>query len=548
MKARFHSIGKTVMGKIRRIFSFVVSCLFLIIVVFVFSCGSPDIGSLTFHLVWLEPLDQSPVAIVQDKQNGRTISVNPQADYPGVSTIRASLWDGSEKVEESSFLYSLHTGEISATAGTYILRIEGLDSSDEVIYQGFIAPVTIVKGENTDVGEVAMVPTGEGIACSDECSPSGSRQCSGNGYQICGDYDSDDCLEWSAVTSCAPGETCSDGYCSSTCTDECSSGERECYGDGYRICGDYDSDSCLDWSPVTACGAGETCSGGYCVPAASTPLTPSNLQASAVSSSEIDLSWTDNSSNEGGFKIERKTGSGGTYSLVHTTVADVTSHSDTGLSAGTAYYYRIYSFNSAGDSGYSNEASATTQSVSVSCSSDEYIDMGSYLIAKYEASRPDASATSVGSDNSKACSRAGVLPWEDVSWNDAEAACEASGGRLCNANEWEDACDGVLGDGGSYYPYGDLFDGGICNGSNTLNYEAVPTGSMTECVSSFGVFDLSGNLWEWTSELFYSDRVYRGGDYDSYSMTLECWGDDSKSHDSPSSHRYGYGFRCCKDK
>ena len=94
------------------------------------------------------------------------------------------------------------------------------------------------------------------------------------------------------------------------------------------------------------------------------PSTPSGLSATAVSQSQIDLSWTDNSGNESGFSIERKTGSGGTYSVIATTTANVASFSDTALSSGTAYYYHLRAFNTAGYSGYSNEANATTQSPS----------------------------------------------------------------------------------------------------------------------------------------------------------------------------------------
>lgn len=92
------------------------------------------------------------------------------------------------------------------------------------------------------------------------------------------------------------------------------------------------------------------------------PAAPSGLVATGVSSSQINISWTDNSSNETGFKIERKIGASGTYSQIATVGANVTSYSNTGLSAGTTYYYRVRAYNSYGDSAYSNEASATTSS------------------------------------------------------------------------------------------------------------------------------------------------------------------------------------------
>lgn len=60
--------------------------------------------------------------------------------------------------------------------------------------------------------------------CTDDCSTNGAKQCSSSltGYQTCGNYDSDSCLEWGSVTSCSSSETCVAGACVSntfTCTD-----------------------------------------------------------------------------------------------------------------------------------------------------------------------------------------------------------------------------------------------------------------------------------------------------------------------------------------
>lgn len=87
---------------------------------------------------------------------------------------------------------------------------------------------------------------------------------------------------------------------------------------------------------------------------------PSNLSATAVSSSQVNLSWKDNSDDETGFKIERKKSEGDTFSQTATVGANITTYNDTGLSPSTTYYYRVRASSAAGDSNYSNTAQATT--------------------------------------------------------------------------------------------------------------------------------------------------------------------------------------------
>jgi hypothetical protein len=94
-----------------------------------------------------------------------------------------------------------------------------------------------------------------------------------------------------------------------------------------------------------------------------TVLPPSNLNARAISSGSVTLSWKDNANTETGFKIEQKTGgcSGdSTWTQVTAKPANTLTHQINGLTANTAYAFRIRAYDAAGDSAYSNCASATT--------------------------------------------------------------------------------------------------------------------------------------------------------------------------------------------
>jgi subtilisin family serine protease len=93
----------------------------------------------------------------------------------------------------------------------------------------------------------------------------------------------------------------------------------------------------------------------------SRPRPPSNLAASAISSSQINLTWNDGSNNETGFAIERCAGSScANFAEIFRTGANTTTHSDSGLAAQTVYRYRVKAFNAAGSSKYTNVAQATT--------------------------------------------------------------------------------------------------------------------------------------------------------------------------------------------
>src|SRR5262245_43943232 len=139
----------------------------------------------------------------------------------------------------------------------------------------------------------------------------------------------------------------------------------------------------------------------------------------------------------------------------------------------------------------------------------------------------------------KAVSRAGVVPQGYISKNEAETACKAARKRLCTGEEWQFACRGKK---PTTFPYGDERKDGYCNDSGRAPVAALhpelsvdelyasgvalndprinrspntvaKTGEFSKCKNAFGVFDMVGNLHEWTADVTGSRGVFRGGYY-----------------------------------
>ena len=88
---------------------------------------------------------------------------------------------------------------------------------------------------------------------------------------------------------------------------------------------------------------------------------PSGLTANVVSSSQINLSWTDGTLNESGFTVERSPdGTAGSWGEIANLPAGSENYSDAGLAAATTYFYQVRAYNGFGESGYTLPASATT--------------------------------------------------------------------------------------------------------------------------------------------------------------------------------------------
>ncbi len=163
--------------------------------------------------------------------------------------------------------------------------------------------------------------------------------------------------------------------------------------------------------------------------------------------------------------------------------------------------------------------------------------------------------------------RAGAHPPWMVSWYDAQATCQLQQKRVCFESEWVSACEGPE---RMPFPYGYARDNAKCNIDNmwiepslagmysknpdisgpelSRLDQSVPSGAREECVSGFGVHDLTGNFDEWvTADVEHKDKSQWAG------LKGGAWGHVrnacrpvTTSH-PPDFTYYFIAFRCCKD-
>jgi len=132
-------------------------------------------------------------------------------------------------------------------------------------------------------------------------------------------------------------------------------------------------------------------------------------------------------------------------------------------------------------------------------------------------------------------------PVVQVTWHGAEAICAWFGKRLCSAQEWQDGCGGVE---RSEYPYGTAYDSEACNGLDLGEDSTMQVGSLTTCEGGLTeLFDMSGNVYEWSSSCEDGPCLIHGGSFDKQADELTC--DGSHTMDGPSGHREDLGVRCC---
>ncbi len=153
-----------------------------------------------------------------------------------------------------------------------------------------------------------------------------------------------------------------------------------------------------------------------------------------------------------------------------------------------------------------------------------------------------------------------------VSWNDADAFCKWGGKRLPDELEWEKAARGP---DGQVFPWGYQFGLDRANtpqrwASLKQKGHTMPVGSFKNGKSPYGLYDMSGNVWEWTQNWylpyqgnafpnnFYGEKnkVLRGGSwYDclSYGCGLSA-PSYNRSRFAPKIRNNSFGFRCAADE
>jgi formylglycine-generating enzyme len=144
-----------------------------------------------------------------------------------------------------------------------------------------------------------------------------------------------------------------------------------------------------------------------------------------------------------------------------------------------------------------------------------------------------------------------ALPLANQSWTSASRVCEAMGKRLCRESEWQFACEG---EEMRPYPYGFSRDPAICNIDQPhlgklqtgLTDLRAPVSAYPQCVSPYGVHDMSGNVEEWAT-------LDRGRPPDRSTMKGAWWlPGKNNCRAATLGHGEAYegpqvGVRCCRD-
>ena len=133
-----------------------------------------------------------------------------------------------------------------------------------------------------------------------------------------------------------------------------------------------------------------------------------------------------------------------------------------------------------------------------------------------------------------------ATPKDMVSQEEAARICSSEGKHLCTIDEWQAACRGK---DGFKYSYGNSYKQSKCN---TNTKAAKRSGRKTQCRSWWGMYDMNGNLWEWTSTTSkqHPDKFLVAGGAWNTNNESRC--SESKFSFYPQNQYPSVGFRCCK--
>ncbi|MDR1830588.1 MAG: SUMF1/EgtB/PvdO family nonheme iron enzyme [Candidatus Fibromonas sp.] len=137
--------------------------------------------------------------------------------------------------------------------------------------------------------------------------------------------------------------------------------------------------------------------------------------------------------------------------------------------------------------------------------------------------------------------KAGEKPRNMVSQSGANRLCEGAGKRLCSTEEWQAACRG---NSNSRYPYGNSYNQTKCATDLKAAKEPSRSGFAEHCRSYYGMYDMSGNLWEWTSTPAQREGLFlvAGGAWNTQNAS-SCA--ETKFSFYPQNEYPFVGFRCC---